>query len=46
MTADSPALLPPDRLDGLVQLLLEETVTRPSPAVPYLPELLSALQDR
>ena len=51
---DSPALLSPDRLDGLVQLLLEETVgranmktvTRPSPAVPCSPQLLTALQDR
>ena len=52
--ASSPsALLSCERLDALVQLLLEETVgranmktvVRPSPAVPCSPELLEALQD-
>ena len=52
--ASSPsALLSCERLDALVQLLLEETVgranmktvVRPSPAVPCSPELLQALQD-
>ena len=52
--ASSPsAPLSCERLDALVQLLLEETVgranmktvVRPSPAVPCSPELLEALQD-
>lgn len=41
---DSPTLLSPDRLDGMVQLLLDETFTQPSPAVPCSPEL-PTLQD-
>jgi hypothetical protein len=52
LMVDSPALLSPDRLDGLVQLLLEETVgranmktvTQSCPAVPFQPQLFTALQ--